>query len=229
MVEKSNRRARRLAGEPPPLELPKPAPKPGPSLVKALRLRRTTREISERELPVQTLSDLLWAACGVNRRRGPFGLPGRTAASASNSQEIELYVLLRQGTYRYDPFRHRLVPTVAADLRPLAIGRGQRPAGAKAPIRLVYVADIDKLAHTRGFQEPGLSDPEVQRSYYYVDPGLIAANLYLFAAASGLAAWFHNCDRSGLSARLGLRDDQRVLFAHTVGYPSRHRQSHPPD
>lgn len=160
----------------------------------------------------------------MNRKRGPFGIPGRTAASASNSQEIDVYVALQPATYLYDPFHHRLVPAVAGDLRPLAIGRGQDHAGAEAPVRLIYVADIDKLANTAGFQQPGLRDPDVQRSYYYVDTGLIAANLYLFAASIGLGTWFHNCDRSGLSAKLSLRKDQRVLFGQTVGYPMHERR-----
>jgi nitroreductase len=208
----------------PPIELPGPAPKARSStLLRALRLRRTIREISDRKLPLRTLSDLLWAACGVNRKKGPFGIPGRTAASASNSQEIDVYVSLQEGTYLYDPFRHRLVPRVAGDLRRLAIGRGQASSGADAPVRLVYVADIDRLANTAGFQEPGLRDPDVQRSYYYVDTGLIAANVYLFAASAGLAAWFHNCDRAGLSSRLNLPDDQRVLFGQTIGYPVKKR------
>jgi len=155
----------------------------------------------------------------VNRQKGPFGIPGWTAASASNSQEIDVYVALEEATYLYDPFHHRLVPVVAGDLRRLAIGRGQGEAGAQAPVRLVYVADIDKLVHTSGYQEPGLRDPDVQRSYYYVDTGLIAANVYLFAASMGLAAWFHNCDKSQLFTKLNLHKDQRVLFGQTVGYP----------
>jgi hypothetical protein len=202
-----------------PIELPRPALKSSKSLATILRLRRTIREISDRKLPFQLLSDLLWAACGVNRKKGPFGIPGRTAASASNSQEIDVYVALQEGTYLYDQVHHRLVPTAVGDLRSLAIGRGQSSSGAKAPVRLIYVADIDKLANTAGYQEPGLRDPDVQRSYYFVDTGLIAANVYLFAASVGLAAWFHNCDRSGLSAKLNLRADQRVLFGQTVGYP----------
>jgi nitroreductase len=189
------------------------------SLAKALQLRRTTREISSRPLSLPTLSNLLWAACGVNRRKGPFGIPGRTAASASNSQEIEVYVAREEGTCLYDPFHHRLIPAVAGDLRRFAIGPGQSPAGADAPVRLIYVADIEKLVHTSGYQEPGLRDPDVQRSYYYVDTGLIAANVYLLAASMGLAAWFHNCDKSQLSMKLNLRRDQRVLFGQTVGYP----------
>ena len=214
------RESRSIPDAPRPIRLPRPSLQPSGTLARALQLRRTTREISGEKLPLQTLSNLLWAACGVNRRKGPFGMPGRTAASASNSQEIDVYVALEEGTFLYDPFHHRLVPVVAGDLRRLAIGRGQGNAGAEAPVRLIYVADIDKLVHTSGFQEPGLRDPEVQRSYYYADTGLIAANVYLFAASMGLAAWFHNCDKSQLSTKLNLHKDQRVLFGQAVGYPT---------
>jgi hypothetical protein len=86
-------------------------------------------------------------------------------------------------------------------------------------VRFIYVADIDRLENTSGFQEPGLLDPDIQRSYYYVDTGLIAANVYLFAASCGLAAWFHNCERAVLASKLKLRAKQRVLFAQTIGYP----------
>ena len=222
MIQKRSGRRQSISvpDAPLPIKLPGPALQASGSLARALQLRRTTREISGRKLPLQTLSNLLWAACGVNRRKGPFGIPGRTAASASNSQEIDVYVAREEGTFLYDPFHHQLVPVVAGDLRRLAIGQGQADAGAEAPVRLIYVADIDKLVHTSGYQEPGLRDPDVQRSYYYVDTGLIAANVYLFAASMGLAAWFHNCDKSQLSTKLNLHKDQRVLFGQTVGYPA---------
>jgi nitroreductase len=206
-----------------PIVLPRPALRTGRSLARALQRRRTIREISDRKLSLQALSNLLWAACGVNRRKGPLAIRGRTAASASNSQEVDVYVALQGGTYLYEATHHRLVPVTAEDLRPLAIGRGQGKAGATAPVRLIYVADVDKLVNTAGFQEPGLRDPDIQRSYYFVDTGLIAANVYLFAASVGLAAWFHNCDRSRLSLQLHLREDQRVLFAQTVGHPIRRK------
>lgn len=202
-----------------PIELPKPTLKKDLSLAKALQHRQTIREFSDKKLSLQNLSNLLWAACGVNRKKGPFNIPGRTAGSASDSQEIEVYVALEEGTYLYAPIGHLLVPVAKGDLRPLAIGRGQGNAGSKAAVRLLYVADIDKLAHTLGYPEPGLLDPEVQKSYYFVDTGLIAANVYLFAASNGMGAWFHNCDRAGLSQKLTLRPDQRVLFGQTVGYP----------
>jgi len=209
------------------IKLPPPAGQPGGSLFRALQLRRTTREIGARTLSRQTLSDLLWSACGVNRPQGPFGLPGRTAATASDSQEIDVYVAMRRGVFLYDALGHRLLPVVAEDLRRAAIGRGQDGAGAEAPVRLIYVADVDRLIHTAGFPEPGLLDPEVRKSYYFVDAGMIAAHVYLFAAARGLAAWFHNCDRTVLATKLKLPPDQRVLFGQTVGVPRQGARNRP--
>jgi len=202
-----------------PITLPMPGIARGKSVVKALQQRKTIREISDKKLPVQVLSNLLWAAGGVNRKNGPFGIPGRTAASASNSQEIDIYVAMLEGIYLYDALQHRLLPVVAGDFRSLAIGAGQATFGAKAPVRLIYCANIRRLSHTAGYQEPGLQDPEIQKSYYFVDTGLIAGNVYLFAASQGLATWFHNCNKSALAAKLNLRADQRVLFGQTVGYP----------
>jgi hypothetical protein len=87
-------------------------------------------------------------------------------------------------------------------------------------VRLIYVVDTDKYREA-GFQEPGLWDPKTQKSYYFVDVGLIAGNVYLFASSQGLAAWFHNCRRDDLCTRLGLAKNQRALFGQTVGYPQR--------
>jgi nitroreductase len=202
-----------------PIELPKPALNRTAPVLKALQQRKTTREISDKKLPLQVLSNLLWAAYGINRKDGPFNTPGRTAASASNSQEIDLFVALQDGIYFYDAFHHKLIPEIKGDFRALAIGAGQMNFGPNAPVRLIYVADVHRLTHTSGFQEPGLQDPEVQKSYYFVDTGLIAGNVYLFAASHGLASWFHNCNKSGLASKLKLRPEQRVLFGQTVGYP----------
>lgn len=215
---------RRKSARKPPLgpiseiRLPRPTAGRGKSVGVALQRRKTNRSICEEKLSTRMLSNLLWSACGVNRKKGPFGVPGRTAASASNSQEIDLYVALEEGAYRYEAVPHCLSPVVAEDVRAMAIGEGQRKAGAKAPVRLIYVVDIDRFREA-GFQEPGLEDPETQKAYYHVDTGLIAENVYLFAASQGLATWFHNCSKAKLSAKLGLRRTQRVLFGQTVGYP----------
>ena len=203
-----------------PIVLPKPEKDGGKSVLAALWKRKTIREIKEDKLPPQILSNLLWAAFGVNREAGPMA-PGRTAASASNSQEIDLYVALPEGMYLYEAAAHRLAPVVAGDLRVKLSKPGRRSAAvAKAPVSMIFVADVAKYAQAR-FQEPGLKDPEVQKSYYYVATGLIASNVYLFAASQGLAAWFHNCNKPELTAVLKLRPEQRVLFAQTVGYPAK--------
>ncbi len=193
----------------------------GASLFTALQQRRTTRHISAAPLPLPLLSNLLWAAYGVNRHTGAAGIPGRTAASASNSQEIDLYLALPGGVYLYGAMNNELVPIVARDLRVGAMTPRQKDVTASAPVQLIYVVDIRRLIDTTGFQEPGLQDPDIQKSYYYIDTGLIAGNVYLFAAAYGLAAWFHNCDRPGLALHLGLRAEQRVLFAQSIGYPEK--------
>ena len=80
-----------------PISLPSPKLNRGTSVLSALKKRKTVRSISSKKLPLQVLSNLLWAACGVNRKKGPFEIMGRTAASASNSQEIDLYVALPEG------------------------------------------------------------------------------------------------------------------------------------
>jgi hypothetical protein len=203
-----------------PIALPKPEKDGGKSVLAALQERRTIRDISEQKLPPQVLSNLLWAAFGVNRESGPSGRIGRTAASASNSQEMDLYVAMPEGVYLYEAVPHRLTPVVAGDQRTKVGGRGRGGAAARAPVNLIYVADIAKYGQGRP-QEPGLKDPEIQKSYYNVATGLIAGNVCLFAASQGLAAWFHNCNKAGLATALKLRPEQRVLYVQTVGYPAK--------
>ena len=204
----------------PAIELPPPGFADLLPLGEAFRQRHTCRDFSDAPLPLAILSDLLWAACGVNRRAGPFRHTGRTDATASNSQEIDVYVALERGVYLYDPDRSRLAPILIGDLRPLALAPTQSNVGANAPVRLIYVVDVDRLEHSQGFDEPGLHDAERQKAYYFVDCGIVAANVYLYAAGAGLSAWFHNCDRAALAKRLPLRPGRRVLFAQTVGYPA---------
>jgi hypothetical protein len=199
-----------------PIKLLKPDTDGGKSVLAAIKERKTIRNIDSKELLPQVLSNLLWAAFGINRPEGgPFGGPGRTAASASNSQEIDLYVAMPKGVYLYDAAGHSLKPVVAGDFRRRASRRG----GANAPLNIFFVVEIAKYSKAP-FQEPGLKDPEVQKSYYYVATGLISQNIYLYAASQGLAAHFHNCDKENTHREFKLRPDQRVLFAQTVGYPA---------
>jgi hypothetical protein len=142
-----------------PIALPEPVFDRCLTVFEALKVRRTSRAIGGQKISLQILSDILWAAQGVNRQKGPFGGPGRTAGSASNSQEICIYVAMEEGTYLYEPEFHRLSP-VASGSRALAIGLGQGEAGANAPV-------LPRLRRryrfrTAGFDEPGLHDhPEV--------------------------------------------------------------------
>ena len=199
-----------------PINLLKPQKDGGTSVLAALEKRQTIRSISSKELPAQVLSNLLWAAFGVNREKASFGKPGRTAASASNSQEIDLYVAMPSGVYLYEAVGHRLTPVVRGDFRARA-GRG---GAAKAPVNIFYVVDLTRYVTASWQPDPHIGDPEVQKSYYYVAAGLIAANVYLFAASQGLAAWFHNCNRDDTAREFKLRPQQRVLFAQTIGFPA---------
>jgi hypothetical protein len=198
-----------------PFVLPKPEKEGGKSVLAALQARKTIRNISSRALPLQVLSNLLWAAFGVNREQAAFGKPGRTAPSASNSQEIDLYVALPEGVYIYEAVPHRLTPVASGDFR----ARAGRRGASSAPVNIFYVVDRDKYDLGEGQPDRSIGDPEVQKSYYFTDTGLIAQNVYLFAASQDLAAWFHNCDKENTKTEFKLRPEQSVLFAQSVGYP----------
>ncbi len=205
---------------PEPLELqtivlPTPEKDGGKSVLASLAERKTNRTISPKELPLQVISNLLWAGFGVNRDSGSPGKKGRTAPSASNSQEIDLYVALPNGVYLYDATVHQLLPVVAGDFR----ARSGRRSAATAPVNIFYIADLSRYDLGPSQPDREIGDPEVQKSYYYTDTGFIAQNIYLFAASFGLAAWFHNCDKENTVREFNLKLTQRVLFAQTVGYP----------
>lgn len=198
-----------------PIELPQPEKEGGKSVLAALQERKTMRNISPKPLPSQMLSNLLWAAFGVNRGLASFNKPGRTAPSASNSQEIDLYVSLSEGIFLYEAVPHRLAPVAAGDFR----GRAGRGRASTAPVSIFYVADLSRYDLGPDQPDRAIGDPEVQKSYYYTDTGFIAQNVYLFAASQGLAAWFHNCDKENTVSEFNLKTTQRILFAQTVGYP----------
>jgi hypothetical protein len=195
--------------------LPKPDKDGGKSLLASIQDRKTTRSISSKELPMQVISNLLWAGFGVNRDSGGFGKKGRTAPSASNSQEIDLYVALPGGVYIYEAVGHQLLPVAEGDFR----ARSGRGKAATAPLNIFYIADLSRYDLGPTQPDRKIGDPEIQKSYYYTDTGFIAQNIYLYAASLGLAAWFHNCDKENTIKEFKLKPTQRVLFAQTVGYP----------
>ena len=197
-----------------PIMLPQPEKDGGKSLLASLLERKTTRTISSKELPMQVISNLLWAAFGVNRDIAGFGKKGRTAPSASNSQEIDLYVALQCGVFIYEAIHHILLPVVEGDFRARS---GRRSAGT-APLNIFYIVDLNRYDLGPTQPDRAIGDPEVQKSYYYTDTGFIAQNVYLYAASFGLAAWFHNCDKENTFKEFKLKPTQYVLFAQTIGY-----------
>jgi hypothetical protein len=208
-------RKRLPAEELKPIDLPKPEKDGGKSVLASLLERKTTRTISSKELPAQVLSNLLWAGFGVNRDSANMNKKGRTAPSASNSQEIDLYVALPAGVYIYEADKHRLFPVVEGDFR----ARSGRRSAATSPLNIFYIVDLSRYDLGPSQPDRAIGDPEVQKSYYYTDTGFIAQNIYLCAASFGLAAWFHNCDKVNTIKEFKLKPTQKVLFAQTVGYP----------
>lgn len=185
-----------LAAELAPIQLPQPAITGGMPLMQALDARKTTRAFQDKPLPLQTLSNLLWAAFGVNRPRTVKPGTGRTAPSARNTQDIQLDVVLADGVYVYDAEQNLLRPVLAGDLR----GAISPAPAAHAAVTIVYVA-------------PARDD------FAQVDCGFIAQNVYLFASSEGLNAWFYTVHAQDVAARLGLGPDKVVLYAQSVGYP----------
>lgn len=198
-----------------PIELAKPEKDGGKSVLAALWDRKTNRNISDKKLSDQELSNFLWAAFGINRPDSG----GRTAATASNSQEIDLYAVLPDGIYLYEAAGHKLIPVAAGDYRGMVSRRRRNERMANAPLIIVFVADISKYSTAR-FQEPGLKDEEIQKSYYNIAAGIISGNIYLYAASKGMAAWFHNCNKTALAEVMKPRPEQRILYAQTVGHPA---------
>jgi SagB-type dehydrogenase family enzyme len=185
------------------IKLPAPDKGGGLPLMQTLARRRSSREFARRQLPLPVLSGLLWAAFGVNRRGG-----GRTAPSALDAQEIDVYVALPDGAYCYDAKTHSLRLVAASDLRRVT---GYQDFVDQAPLDLVFVADHRRMRMV----------PVAQReSYASAAAGAIAQNVYLYCASAGLAtvirAWI---DRAAIGDALGLEHDQQVLLSQTVGYP----------
>lgn len=190
------------------IELPAPDKRGGMPLMRALAARHSSRKFAPDALPLPMLSGLLWAAFGMNRPGG------RTAPSAIDSQEVDVYVALPAGAYRYDAKSHSLKLVAASDLRRIT---GYQDFVDEAPLDLVYVAD-----HRRMRMIP----VALRESYASASAGAIAQNVYLFAASSGLAtvirAWI---DREAVADALGLDHDQQVLLSQTVGYPKGKRRA----
>jgi nitroreductase len=183
--------------------LPAPRSSGGMPLMDALKLRRSMRAYSERPLEPQVLSDLLWAADGVNRPSGD-----RTAPYWRHIMVVEIYAAMADGVWLYEPRAHTLVRHAMADLR---AETGTQDFVGAAPLELVYVAHGERMTDV---------GPEERRLFASADACFIGQNVYLFCASEGLATVFRgSANQAKLGATLNLPDGQFVTFAQTVGYP----------
>lgn len=185
------------------IQLPKPNTKGGMPLYEALSNRQTNREFSDKELTEQQLSDLLWCANGENRKDGK-----RTAPSARNAQEIDIYVFSQKGVFLYVPEKNMLKMVIPEDMREGMSGRGGKMI-MSAPVTLLFMANYDKM---KGFDEAG------REFYGATDAGFVSQNVYLYCAANKL-----NTVVMGAIDRTRIMEFMKVngkpVLAQPIGYP----------
>ena len=187
-----------------PIKLLPPQTEGGKPLMQALKDRGSVREFSSKELELQKLSDLLWAACGINRPDSG----GLTAPTARNMKEIDVYVVKAEGVYLYEAKTNTLVPVLSGDIRALT---GKQGFVKNAPINLIFVADLSKMN--------GMSKEDAD-FYAATDTGFISENVYLYCSSAGLATVVRGwVDKAELAKAMKLRTDQKIVLAQTVGYP----------
>lgn len=186
------------------IQLPPARRTGGMPVMEAFAARRSSRDFdTTRDLDLQTLSDLLWAAWGINRTKG------RTAPSSHNRQEIELYVFLASGVYRYNQVDHSLEMLFEEDLRALT---GTQPFVGSAPVEIALISDTTKIV---GKTPQGVIEST------YADTGFICQNIYLFCASENLATVARALvPKEELAARLNLAPGQIITLVQTVGYPA---------
>jgi SagB-type dehydrogenase family enzyme len=200
-----------IAADLSPIKLPPPDLKGGKSLMQSLQERKTSRLFSTKKLPIEVFSNLLWAACGINRPESGK----RTAPSARNWQEVDVYVAMEEGLYLYNAKTHTLEPVLKNDLRKntTTFLQPSRLSVAGAPLQLILVADYAKM----GF---GV-DEEDRQIYSSASAGYISQNVYLYCASVGLATGVRGMiDREALAKDMKLRDRQKIVLVQAVGYPS---------
>ena len=186
------------------IKLPAPQMDGGKNLMSVFKERRSERSFVAKKLPVNVLSNMLWAACGINRPEAEK----RTAPSAMNRQHIDVYVATADGLFLYEAKGHVLKPIISQDIRALT---GKQSFVAQAPVNLIYVADFKKMGN--------MSDEE-KNFYAATDTGFISENVYLFCASEGLGTVVRgSIDKESLAKTMKLSDNQKIILAQTVGYP----------
>ncbi|NJD22170.1 MAG: SagB/ThcOx family dehydrogenase [Melioribacter sp.] len=193
------------AQEPKPIQLPKPQTEIGKPLMQALKLRASSRSFDVKPLSRQELSNLIWAAAGINRPESGK----RTVPSARNWQEIDVYIALADGVYLYDAKTHSLNPVAAGDFRALC---GVQDFVKSAPLNLIYVSDYARIKSN--------DNDETKTIFTSADAGFMAQNVYLYCASQGLAVVVRGLiPKEKLAEALKLNPEQKILLSQTVGYP----------
>ena len=187
------------------IKLPIPQMQSGKPLMQALQERKSSRAFSNKKLSLQVISDMLWAADGINRQES--GL--KTAPSAMNMQEIDIYVSMAEGLYLYDAETNKLILVLAQDIRAVT---GKQDFVAAAALNLIYVANLAKMSKI----------PAQDAQFYAaIDTGFIGQNVYLYCASAGLTTVVRGfMDVPLLSAAMRLKSDQKIILSQTVGYPA---------
>jgi SagB-type dehydrogenase family enzyme len=188
------------------IKLPNPQIDGGRPLMQVLRDRSSSRSFSSQKIPDQILSNLLWAAFGINRP----DTGKRTAPSAVNWQEINIYVATAEGLYLYNAKTQTLEPILSGDIRSAT---GKQDFVKEAPVNLVYVADFSRM---------GTEPDEDKELYSAADTGFISQNVYLYCASEGMATVVRgSIDKQSLIKTMKLRPDQKIILAQSVGYPKK--------
>lgn len=185
------------------VKLPEPDKTGGKPLMQALNERSSSRDFIDKDLTDQQLSDLLWAAYGINRA----DLGKHTAPTSRNRQDIEIYVTLKKGVFLYIPEEHSLKLVSNEDLRKVA---GKQDFVAVAAVNLIYVSDFDKL---------GSSADDIKLMTAATHTGFIGQNVYLYCASEGLISVFRAMiDKEEIAKALNLKENQHVIYSQTIGY-----------
>lgn len=193
------------AADAPVIALPPPHKTGGKPLMEALAARQSTRAYANRTLPAQVLSDLLWAAWGVNRPQNGF----RTAPSSHSFMDIDIYLAMANGVWIYDPKAHRISRYLQEDLR--AQTTTDQDYVKTAALNLIYVSEAARMQH------PSAQDRLLNG---IADSAVIAQNVYLFCASAGLGTVLRaSVPGKELASRLRLKPTQAIYFAQSVGYP----------
>ncbi|MDR1985152.1 MAG: SagB/ThcOx family dehydrogenase [Prevotellaceae bacterium] len=185
------------------IKLNEPNKNRGTSVMQALENRQSTREFSTEKLSLQDLSDLLWATNGINRPDGR-----RTAATARNNQDIDVYAIMEEGAYFYDAKANELQPVAEGDFRGL-IADAQLSV-KDAPVSLLVVSDISRFT--------GL-DVDRQKQWGALDAGIVSQNIMIFAAGCGFVTVprvYMKTDE--LKKVLKLTETQIPMINNPVGY-----------